>query len=92
MLNVCCEKLDIHRYYTAGVQEVRSWFIPHGATAAQAAGKIHGDFEKNFICAEISKVQDWVDAGCEEKVVSKRFGKDYVMQANDVMEVKHNAK
>ena len=86
-MNTCSNTLKLNKFYTAGPEQVSSWFIPEKATAAQAAGKIHGDFEKHFISADISKVEDWVKG----KVEPKRFGKDYIMQPGDVMDVKHRA-
>ena len=73
-----------------------SWFVEKGSTAPVAAGKIHSHFEKHFICAEISKVSDWSQYKTEEQVRSKgkmqKYGKDYIMQDNDVIVVHHSAK
>ena len=96
LLEECSHLLDLQKYYTAGPTEVSSWFIKKGSTAPEAAGAIHSGFEKAFICAEISKVADWVELGSEEAIRAKnrwqRFGKEYKMQENDVMIVKHNLK
>ena len=53
------ERLGLHTYFTAGPKEVRAWTIPHGATASQAAGVIHTDFEKGFIRAEVIAFADY---------------------------------
>ena len=97
LLNSCADHLGRKKFYTAGQTICSSWWIEEGTTAAQAAGKIHGDFETNFICAEISKVDDWIEHGGTEDNVRKagkwvRYGKDYVMQPEDVMIVKHSSK
>lgn len=67
-----------------------------GATAPQAAGKIHSHFETKYICAEICKVEDWAKYGSEEQIRIKgkmnKYGKDYVMQENDVVFFHHSAK
>jgi GTP-binding protein YchF len=60
--------LDLQTYFTAGKKEVRAWTIPVGATAPQAAGVIHTDFEKGFIRAEVIKYDDFVSFGSEAKV------------------------
>ncbi len=55
--------LNLQTYFTAGVKEVRAWTIPVGATAPQAAGVIHTDFEKGFIRAEVMKYEDYTNLG-----------------------------
>src|SRR5690606_9277178 len=55
--------LNLQTYFTAGVKEVRAWTVPVGATAPQAAGVIHSDFEKGFIRAEVMKFNDFVQLG-----------------------------
>lgn len=86
--------LQLQSYLTAGPQEVRAWTIPIGATAPQAAGVIHTDFEKGFIKAEVVSYEDLVGAG---SLVAARGagkarleGKDYVMKADDVVEFRFN--
>ncbi|MCS6742758.1 DUF933 domain-containing protein, partial [Acinetobacter baumannii] len=58
--------LDLQTYFTAGVKEVRAWTIPVGATAPQAAGKIHTDFEKGFIRAQTISYNDFITYGGEQ--------------------------
>jgi ribosome-binding ATPase YchF (GTP1/OBG family) len=65
--------LDLQTYFTAGVKEVRAWTVPVGATAPQAAGVIHTDFEKGFIRAEVMTYDDFVTLGSEAAV--KEAGK-----------------
>lgn len=80
--------LGLQSYFTAGEKEVRAWPIPIGATAPQAAGVIHTDFERGFIRAEIYSVEDLVAHGSEAAIRSagklRLEGKSYVMQNGDV--------
>jgi len=81
-------------YFTAGEKEVRAWTIPIGATAPQAAGVIHTDFEKGFIRAEVISYEDYVHYGSEAKVKEagkmRVEGKDYIVQDGDVMHFRFN--
>ena len=80
--------LGLISYLTAGPQEVRAWTITRGTKAPQAAGKIHTDFEKGFIRAEIVAFDDLMKCGsmaaAKEKGLVRLEGKDYVMQDGDV--------
>lgn len=71
LLEHCSNILGLQKFYTAGPTHVSSWFIKKGQTAPQAAGTIHGGFEKAFICTEITKVQDWIDIGDEDALRAK---------------------
>ncbi|MEH6680099.1 MAG: redox-regulated ATPase YchF [Sediminicola sp.] len=86
--------LNLETYFTAGVKEVRAWTIPVGATAPQAAGVIHTDFEKGFIRAEVIAYDDFVALGSEAKVKEagkmKVEGKEYVVKDGDVMHFRFN--
>ena len=86
--------LGLQTYLTAGPKESRAWTIPKGATAPQAAGVIHTDFERGFIKAEIVSFNDLVEAGsmAEAKAKGKvrQEGKDYIMHDGDVVEFKFN--
>lgn len=86
--------LDLQTYFTAGVKEVRAWTFPKGATAPQAAGVIHTDFEKGFIRAEVIKYEDFVSLGSEAAVKEAgKFrveGKEYIVQDGDVMHFRFN--
>ncbi len=86
--------LDLETYFTAGVKEVRAWTIPVGATAPQAAGVIHTDFEKGFIRAEVIAYNDYVEHGSEAKVKEagkmRVEGKEYIVKDGDVMHFRFN--
>ena len=80
--------LGLQSYFTAGEKEVRAWTIPVGATAPQAAGVIHTDFEKGFIRCEIYSVADLEQYKTEKAIRDagklRVEGKNYVMQDSDV--------
>lgn len=86
--------LGLQSYLTAGEKEVRAWTIHSGATAPQAAGVIHGDFERGFIAAQVTDYNDLIAAGSEvaAKAAGKvrTEGKTYIMQPNDVVEFRFN--
>lgn len=86
--------LKLQTYFTAGVKEVRAWTIPIGATAPQAAGVIHTDFEKGFIRAEVIAFDDYVKYGSEAKVKEagkmRVEGKEYIVKDGDVMHFRFN--
>ena len=86
--------LNLQTYFTAGVQEVRAWTVKVGATAPQAAGVIHTDFEKGFIRAEITAYEDFVSLGGEQGAKEagkwRLEGKDYVVQDGDVIHFRFN--
>lgn len=86
--------LGLMSYLTAGEKEVRAWTITKGTKAPQAAGKIHTDFEKGFIKAEIVSYADLVDAGsflkAKERGKVRMEGKDYVVQDGDVILFRFN--
>ena len=88
------ELLGLQSYLTAGEKETRAWTIPKGATAPEAAGVIHTDFEKGFIAAQIVDYDDLVTAGSEQAAKSagkiRTEGKDYIMKPNDVVEFRFN--
>ncbi len=88
------ETLGLQTYLTAGPKESRAWTIPKGATAPEAAGVIHTDFQRGFIKAEIVSYDDLVAAGsmAAAKAAGKvrMEGKDYVMQDGDVVEFRFN--
>lgn len=86
--------LNLQTYFTAGVKEVRAWTFPVGATAPQAAGVIHTDFEKGFIRAEVIAYDDFVHYGSEAKVKEagkmRVEGKEYIVKDGDVMHFRFN--
>jgi GTP-binding protein YchF len=81
--------LGLQTYFTAGVQEVRAWTINIGDSAPQAAGKIHGDFEKGFIRAETISYDDFIEfsgeKGAKEAGKLRSEGKEYIVQDGDVV-------
>ena len=83
------ELLNLQTYFTAGVKEVRAWTIPVGATAPQAAGKIHTDFEKGFIRAQTIAYNDFItykgEQGAKEAGKQRAEGKDYIVKDGDIM-------
>ena len=88
------ELLGLMSYLTAGEKEVRAWTIPQNTKAPQAAGKIHSDFERGFIRAEVVKYDDLVTYGsvpaAKEKGLVRSEGKEYIMQENDVVLFRFN--
>jgi GTP-binding protein YchF len=94
LIHAAYDTLGLQSYLTAGDKEVRAWTIAQGATAPQAAGVIHGDFEKGFIAASVVDYDDLVAAGSEQAAKSagkvRTEGKDYVMQPGDVVEFRFN--
>ena len=89
------EILGLITFLTTGADETRAWTIKKGASAPQAAGEIHSDFEKNFIKAETINWKELLDSGgftqAKEKGRIRTEGKDYIIQDGDVIEIKHNA-
>lgn len=86
--------LGLQSYLTAGPKEVRAWTIKAGSTAPQAAGVIHGDFERGFIAAAIVDYDDLMQAGSEQAAKAagkmRTEGKEYVMQPGDIVEFRFN--
>ena len=86
--------LGLQTYFTAGPKEVRAWTIPVGATAPNAAGKIHTDFEKGFIRAEVVAYDDYIagngEQGAKEAGKWRLEGKDYIVQDGDLIHFRFN--
>ncbi|MEH0367983.1 redox-regulated ATPase YchF [Vibrio mimicus] len=86
--------LNLQTYFTAGVKEVRAWTIPVGATAPQAAGKIHTDFERGFIRAEVIGYNDYIqfngESGAKDAGKWRLEGKDYIVKDGDVIHFRFN--
>jgi ribosome-binding ATPase YchF (GTP1/OBG family) len=86
--------LGLQSFLTAGPKEVRAWTVKKGATAPEAAGVIHSDFEKGFIAAQVVDYNDLIAAGSEAAARAagkiRTEGKTYVMQPNDVVEFRFN--
>jgi GTP-binding protein YchF len=94
LARVAFDTLGLQTYLTAGPKESRAWTIPKGATAPQAAGVIHTDFQKGFIKAEVISFADLVATGsvaeARAKGKARMEGKDYVMADGDVVEFRFN--
>ena len=88
------ELLGLQTYFTAGVKEVRAWTVRKGATAPQAAGAIHTDFEKGFIRAEVIAYDAYIrhrgEQGAKEAGRMRLEGKEYIVQEGDVMHFRFN--
>ena len=88
LVRACYRLLGLISFLTAGPKEVRAWTIKKGDRAPQAAGKIHTDFERGFIRAEIVPYDTLMELGsmqaCKEKGLIRSEGKEYVMQDGDV--------
>ncbi len=86
--------LDLITFFTAGEKETRAWTIKRGTKAPQAAGKIHSDFERGFIAAEVISYEDYVKVGsmvkAKEKGLVRLEGKDYVVQDGDIILFRFN--
>ena len=94
LINASYTTLGLISYLTAGEKETRAWTITKGTKAPQAAGKIHSDFERGFIRAEIVDWKDLLELGslnaAKEKGLVRLEGKDYVMQDGDVVLFRFN--
>jgi hypothetical protein len=86
--------LDLITFLTAGPKEARAWPVRRGTTAAEAAGTIHSDFQRGFICAEVIRYQDYVrcdgEAGAREAGLMRQEGRDYVVEDGDVVHFRFN--
>lgn len=86
--------LGLHTFFTAGPQEVHAWTISRGAKAPEAAGTIHTDFERGFICAEIVSYDDFIkyhgEIGAKEAGKLRLEGRNYVIQDGDVVHFRFN--
>jgi GTP-binding protein YchF len=94
LIHAAYDTLGLQSYLTAGEKEVRAWTVKKGSTAPQAAGVIHGDFERGFIAAQVVDYKDLVAAGSETAAKSagkvRTEGKDYVMKPDDIVEFRFN--
>jgi GTP-binding protein YchF len=94
LIHAAYSTLGLQSYLTAGDKEVRAWTITQGSTAPQAAGVIHGDFEKGFIAAQVVDFDDLIAAGSEAAAKAagkvRTEGKDYIMREGDVVEFRFN--
>jgi hypothetical protein len=95
LIKECYEKLDLQTFLTVGPKEARAWTFSRGMTAPQCAGKIHTDFEKTFIKAEVVSFEDMMSIGGWKGAVEsgkvRSMGKDYIMKDGDIVEFKTGA-
>jgi len=89
LIRAAFKLLGLQTYFTAGVKEVRAWTVAIGATAPQAAGVIHTDFERGFIRAQTIAYEDYIaykgEQGAKEAGKMRAEGKEYIVQDGDVM-------
>lgn len=94
LIQACYHLLGLISYLTAGKPEVRAWTIVNGTKAPQAAGKIHSDFEKGFIRAEVISYDDFIACGsmavAKEKGLVRSEGKEYIMKDGDIVLFRFN--
>ncbi len=94
LIKTCYSLLGLISYLTAGQPEVRAWTITRGTKAPQAAGKIHSDFERGFIRAEVVSFSDLMECGsmvaAKEKGLVRSEGKEYIMQDGDIVLFRFN--
>ena len=94
LIRISYETLGLISYFTAGEKEVRAWTIKKGTKAPQAAGKIHSDFERGFIRAEVIHYDDFIQlksmVAAKEKGLIRSEGKDYVMVDGDIVVFRFN--
>ena len=94
VINAGYQLLDLQTFFTAGVKEVRAWTVHKGATAPNGAGKIHTDFEKGFIRAEVVAYVDFIEykgeQGAKDAGKWRLEGKDYILQEGDVVHFRFN--
>lgn len=94
LIKSCYRLLGLISYLTAGPQEVRAWTIERGTKAPQAAGKIHSDFEKGFIRAEVVSFENLIECGsytaAKENGVVRLEGKEYTVEDGDVILFRFN--
>ena len=94
LINTAYDVLGLQSFLTAGPKEVRAWTIKKGATAPQAAGVIHTDFERGFIAAQVINYDDLMAAGSEAAAKAagkiRTEGKEYIMQPDDIVEFRFN--
>lgn len=94
VINAGYQLLHLQTFFTAGVQEVRAWTVQKGATAPNGAGRIHTDFERGFIRAEVVGYDDYIacegESGAKDAGKWRLEGKDYIMQEGDVVHFRFN--
>lgn len=88
------KNLGLITFFTCGPKEIHAWPIKKGITVRKAAGEIHSDLERGFICAEVFNCEDLFTAGTEQKLKDtgkiRREGQDYIMQDGDIVDIRFN--
>ena len=86
--------MNLITYFTSGIKESKAWTIPKGSNAPEAAGKIHSDFQKGFISAEVVNYEDLINAGgnvdAKNMGLIKTQGKEYIVKDGDVILFRFN--
>ncbi len=94
LIQVAYHTLGLESFFTAGPKEVRAWTIKIGSTAPEAAGKIHTDFQRGFIKANVISYDDYIkyngESGAKEAGKMRTEGKDYIVQNGDIIEFRFN--
>ena len=94
IISLAIEKADYMFFYTSGPQESHSWFVPKGSNIITCAGKIHTDLARGFIKGDVVKYQDYLEHynfnECKTKGVAKMVDKDYIVNADEVIEIRFN--
>ena len=94
LIRAAYQLLGLQTFFTAGPKEVKAWTVPVGATAPQAAGVIHTDFEHGFIRAEVIAYPDYIackgEQGAKEAGKMRLEGKDYIVRDGDVVHFRFN--
>jgi len=94
LIRLSYDLLGVHSFFTAGEKEVHAWTLRRGATAKEAAGVIHSDFEKGFIRAEVISYEDIITYGGTTEARAKGRlrveGKNYVVADGDILEIRFN--
>ena len=88
------ENLELITFFTCGPKEAHAWSIKHNTTIPNAAGEIHSDLQRGFICAEVYHCNDIVSAGSEQKLKEtgkvRTEGKEYIVQDGDLLNIRFN--
>ena len=94
IISLTIAKADYMFFYTSGIQESHAWFVPQGSDIITCAAKIHTDLARGFIKGDVVKYEDYLDHHnfneCKTKGVAKMVDKDYIVNPNEVIEIRFN--
>jgi len=94
IISLTIDKADYMFFYTSGIQESHAWFVPQGSDIITCAAKIHTDLARGFIKGDVVKYEDYLDHHnfneCKTKGVAKMVDKDYIVNPNEVIEIRFN--